>query len=92
MEKIGKKDIKITLVKLKFSAKNFNELEDNKNLSLSETAQNLFHFIEYFARYEGQINVNMWMGEEPIQKIETDTSTTICFFPKRVVRYIRTKN
>ena len=56
IEMIERKDNKLTLLKLRFSVKNFCELKDNKKLLLSETAQDLFHFTENFDRYKNQAN------------------------------------
>ena len=99
IEKIERKDNKLTLIKLRFSVKNFCELKDNEKLSLSETAQDLSHFIENFGRYENQVNVNMWMLEGPTQKIETDTCGLFqiyfydnLFFPTKIASYTHTKN
>ena len=49
---MNRKDNKRTLVKLKFSVKNFRELKYIKKWSLSETAQNFFHFVENFGECE----------------------------------------
>ena len=49
---------------------------DQEKLSLSETANELFHFIEGFARYEKQNVISMWMLEDPIQEIMSDTCGT----------------
>ena len=72
-EKIEGKDKKLTLAKLRCSMKTFRVLKDNERLSLSETAQDIFHFIENFGRYKNQANVNMWILEDSIQKTETGT-------------------
>ena len=68
IEKIERKDNKLTLVKLRFSVKNFRDLKDNEKLLLSETVQDLFHFTENFDRYKDQANQNMWMLNNPIQR------------------------
>ena len=74
----GVEDIKqdktgLNLVNLKFSVNGYYELSDNKKLALSETAVDLFHFIENFARYEKQQNLNVRVLEDPIQDLRTDT-------------------
>ena len=82
IEKIERKDKKLTLVKLRFSAKIFRELKDNEKLSLSETAQDLFHFIENFGRYQNQANINMWILKDSILKIDRHLWT----FPNILLR------
>ena len=70
---MDRKDNNLTLFKLNFLVKNFRELKDIEKLSLSETAQDFFHFVENFREYENQKYVNIWMLEDPIQKTETST-------------------
>ena len=45
---------KLTLVKLKFSVKNFSELKDIEKMLLSETAQDFFHFVQNFGEYKNK--------------------------------------
>ena len=40
---------------------------------MSETANDLFHFIESFARYKKQNVISMWMLEDPMREITSDT-------------------
>lgn len=44
--------------------KNFRGLKDIEKLSLLETAQDLFHFVENFGECENQKNINTWMLED----------------------------
>ena len=44
--------------------KNFRGLKDIEKLSLLETAQDLFHFVENFGECENQKNINIWMLED----------------------------
>ena len=73
IEKMDRKDNKLTLFKLNFLVKNFRELKDIEKLLLSETAQDFFHFVENFREYKNQKYLNIWMLEDPIQKTETST-------------------
>ena len=67
-------DNKVTLVKLKFSIKAFNKPGNEEIKRLSETAQDFFHFIESFGKFNNRQNyVELWLLEDPIQKIETST-------------------
>ena len=67
-------DIKLTLVKLKFSIKAFNRLTNEEIKRLSETAQDLFHFIKSFGKLNNLQNyVELWLLKDAIQKTETST-------------------
>ena len=42
-------------------------------MSLSETCLDFLHFIESFAEYEKQSIIYLWLLEDPIQDLKTDT-------------------
>ena len=83
-EKIAKKVLKgveniapdrteLNLISLKFSANSSNNLLDQDKLSLSETTNDPFNFVEGFPRYEKQNKINMWVLEDLIQELTTNT-------------------
>ena len=54
IQNIAQDKTELNLVSVNFSANSYNKLLDQDELSLSETANDLFHFIESFAQYEKQ--------------------------------------
>ena len=92
-EKIAKKVLKgvqniaqdkteLSLVNVNYSANTYKKLLDQDKLSLLETVNDFFHFIESFSRYEKQNTISMWVLEDPIQNLTTDTCGIfqICFY------------
>ena len=73
VDNIAQDKTELSLVKVSFSANGYNKLLNQDKLSLSETASNLFHFIESFTRYEKQNVISMWTLEDPIQEITSYT-------------------
>ena len=72
IENIERIDNKLMLVKLKFSIKAFNKFSNEKIKRLSETAQDFFHFIKSFGKFNNLQNyVELWLLKDPIQKTET---------------------
>ena len=63
----------LNFANVNFSANSYNKLLDQDKLSLSKTANDLFHFIESFARYEKQNVISMCVLEDPIQEITSNT-------------------
>ena len=72
VQNIAPDEIELNLVNVNFSANSYNKLLDQDELSLSETANDLFHFIESFARYEKQSVISMWVLQDPMQEIASD--------------------
>ena len=73
VEKLKEDKTEINPVNVNFSINSYNKLlEDEKN-SLSETANDFLHFIESFALYENQKLVYLWLLEDLIQDIDTNT-------------------
>ena len=50
IENLTRTDNKLTLAKIDFSQKAFAALKSTEYKSLSETAQNFFHFVESFGK------------------------------------------
>ena len=87
IENIEQEKTKLNLANVNFSANSYRKLTDNEKASLSDTANDLLHFIESFAKFEKQNLIHLWLLEDPIQDIETDTCgyfkrffMKICFF------------
>ena len=60
-------DNKLTLVRINFSMKACNSLKSTDFESLSETAEDFFHFIEGFGKLHHLKDfVCVWMLEDPI--------------------------
>ena len=64
---------KINLVNVNFSANSYRKLSEDEKASLSDTANDLLHFIESFAKFERQNLVYLWLLEDPIQDLNTNT-------------------
>ena len=73
VENISSDKTELNLVLLKFSVDGYNNLLDQVKLLLFETANDLFHLIKSFASHEKQKNINMWVLEDPIQELTTNT-------------------
>ena len=63
----------INLVNVNFSVNSYNKLSEDEKNSLSETANDLLHFMESSAQYENQKFIHLWLLEDPIQDINTNT-------------------
>ena len=73
VENIAQDKSEINLVNVNVSANSYLKFSDGEKSSISETANDLFHFIEAFTKFEGQSLVHLWLLEDPIQDITTDT-------------------
>ena len=98
-ENISSNKTELNLLKLRFSVNGYNDLLDKDKLLLPKIAYDLFHFMENFARYEKERNINMWILEDPIKNKTTDTCGPFqlyfyknLFFPKPILNYTNTKN
>ena len=71
---MDRSDKKITLCKIKFNMSAYKRLLKKEIDSLSETAQNFFHFINAFGK---KLNlksfVNVWMVEDRLQDLDSAT-------------------
>ena len=56
-----------------FLVNSYNKLLEDEKASLLETANDLLHFIESFAKHEKQNLVHLRLLEDPIQDINTNT-------------------
>ena len=63
---------KLNLVQKNFSANSYSKLPENEKALLSDTANDLLHFIESFAKFERQNLIHLRLLEDSIQDIETD--------------------
>ena len=74
IEKMDKKDDKITLCKIKFNLGACKHLTEDEINSLSETARNFFSFIQAFGiKVKLRGFVNIWMVEDGLQDPESGT-------------------
>ena len=71
---MDRSDQKITLCKIKFNMSAYKRLSKKEIDSLSETAQNVFHFINAFGK---KLNlksfVSVWMVEDRLQDLDSAT-------------------
>ena len=66
-------DNKLSLVKIKFSLENYKELTKKEISQLSDSAKDLFHFMEEFGNLHNIKDfVSVYMHEDLIQNIESD--------------------
>ena len=74
IEKMDRSDKKITLCKIKFNMSAYKRLLKKEIDSLSETAQNFFHFINAFGK---KLNLksfaNVWMVEDRLRDLDSPT-------------------
>ena len=73
IENIEQGKTKLNLINVNFSANSYCNLTDNEKAWLSDTANDFLHFIESFAKLEKQNLIHLWLLEDPVQDIETDT-------------------
>ena len=72
IEKMDKKDDKVTLCKIKFNLGACKHLTEDEINSLSETARNFFSFIQAFGiKVKLRGFVNIWMVEDGLQDLES---------------------
>ena len=61
----GKKDFLLfNSFGINFLANSYRKLTDNERASLSDTANDLLHFIEYFTKFEKQNLIHLWLLED----------------------------
>ena len=72
IEKMDKKDDKVTLCKIKFNLGACKHLTEDEINSLSETGRNFFYFIQAFGiKVKLRGFVNIWMVEDGLQDLES---------------------
>lgn len=72
IEKMDRKENILTLVMLKFSLKNCQELKDRNIVAVRKSSRFLSFRWEVWKNWKSK-NVNIWILEEPIEKLETST-------------------
>ena len=74
IEKMDRRDNKITLCKVKYNLSACKNLTENEINSLSKTAQNFFYFIQAFGiKLKLRGFVNIWMVEDRLQDLDSAT-------------------
>ena len=63
----------INLVNVSFVKNSYSKLSEGEKAALSETCTDFLHFLESFADYESQSLINLWLLQNPIQDITTNT-------------------
>ena len=63
----------INLVNVNFVKNSHSKLSEGEKVALSETCTDFLHFLESFADYENQGLIYLWLLEDPIQDITTNT-------------------
>ena len=56
-----------------FVKNSYLKLSEGEEATLSETCTDFLHFLESFADYENQSLIYLWLLEDPIQDITTNT-------------------
>ena len=72
-ENLKEDKTEINLVNVNFVKKSYSKLSEFKKATLSETCTDFLHFLESFADYENQGLIHLWLLEDPIQDITTNT-------------------
>ena len=63
----------INLVNVNFVKNSYLKLSAGEKAALSETCADFLHFLESFADYENQSLIHLWLLQNPIQYITTNT-------------------
>ena len=63
----------INLVNVNFVKNSYLKLSEDEKAAFSETCTDFPHFLESFADYENQSLIHLWLLEDPIQDITTNT-------------------
>ena len=63
----------INLVNVNFFKNSYSKLSEGEKAALSETCTDFLHFLESFADYESQSLIHLWLLEDPIQDVTTNT-------------------
>ena len=73
VENLKEDKTEINLGNVNFSINSYNKLSEDEKSSLSDTDNGFLHFMESFAQYENQKLIHLWLLEDPIQDINTNT-------------------
>ena len=72
-ENLKENKAEVNLVKVNFVKNTYDKLSEGEKAALSETCLDFLHFIESFAEYEKQNIIHLWLLEDQIQDLKTDT-------------------
>ena len=73
LENLKENKAEVNLVKANFIKNSYNKLSEGEKTALSKTCLDFLHFIESFAEYENQGIIHLWLLEDPIEDLKTDT-------------------
>ena len=60
-------------VNVNFVKNSYSKLSEGEKAALLETCTDFLHFLESFADYQNQSLIHLWLLEDPIQDITTNT-------------------
>ena len=73
VENLKEDKTQINLVNVNFVKNSYSKLSEGEKTAFSETCTDFLHFLESFADYENQSLIHLWLLEDPIQDITTNT-------------------
>ena len=73
VENLKEDKTQINLVNVNFVKNSYSKLSEGEKAALSETCTDFLHFLESFADCENQSLIHLWLLEDPIQDITTNT-------------------
>ena len=73
VENLKEEETQINLVNVNFVKNSYSKLSEGEKAALSETCTDFLHFLESFTDYENQGLIHLWLLEDPIQDITTNT-------------------
>ena len=73
VENLKEDKTEINLVNVNFVKNSYSKLSESEKAALLETFTDFLHFLESFADYENQSISHLWLLEDPIQDITTNT-------------------
>ena len=73
LENLKETKSEVNLVKVNFVKNSYNKLSGGEKAALSKTCLDFLHFVESFAEYESQGIIHLWLLEDPIKDLNSDT-------------------
>ena len=73
IENLKEDKTQINLVNVTFVKNSYSKLSEGEKAALSETCTDFLHFLELFADHENQGLIYLWLLEDPMQDITTNT-------------------
>ena len=73
IENLKEDKTQINLVNVNFVKNSYLKLAEGEKAAFSETCTDFLHFLESFADYENQSLIHLWLLEDPIEDITTNT-------------------